>query len=228
MAEVTAGGDRGRMSPRKREILRAAARLFHEKGYTACSIQDVADEVGILKGSLYYYIDSKEDLLFDIVEDVHRESLANLERWQRIEGTALVKLRAFIEGHVQSNVNNLIGIGVFFQDFRSLSPERRAQIIEKRDVYDRFLRQLISQGQREGVIDEQVNVKLAAMALLGMMNWLYQWYRLDGQSDPAAVAREFADLALSGLAVREDQPRQAIGALPEGFERVVEDGPSSG
>ena len=73
--------------PRRRhlEVLEAAARVFHEKGYESTSIQDIADAVGILKGSLYYYITSKEDLLFEILQDVHEQGLRNLERI-RIEG----------------------------------------------------------------------------------------------------------------------------------------------
>jgi TetR/AcrR family transcriptional regulator, cholesterol catabolism regulator len=217
----------GQLSPRQREILDAAAQIFHEKGYEATSIQDVADAVGILKGSLYYYIDSKEDLLFGIIDEVHRTSLAHLERWQRIDGDALVKLRAFITGHVMGNVNNLVKMGVFFHDFRSLSPERRAVIVEERDVYDQFLRNLIVEGQKEGVIDEAVDPKLAAMAILGMMNWIYQWWRPDGPNTAEEVAEEFADLVLSGLVVRRGRARRKVGALPPGFQELVGMGPSA-
>lgn len=213
-------------SARLLEIYDAAAVIFHEKGYEAASIQDVADAVGILKGSLYYYIDSKEDLLFGVIDEVHRESLAHLERWQRIEGNALVKLRAFITGHVIANARNLVKMGVFFHDFRSLSQERREQIVAERDVYDRFLRELIQEGQREGVIDESVDPKLASMAILGMMNWIYQWWRPDGESTSDDVAHQFADLALSGLAAREGTDRRSLGALPPGFEETVEHEPA--
>src|SRR5947207_409360 len=61
---------------RQQEILEAAARVFHEKGYESTSIQDIADEVGILKGSLYYYIRSKEDLLYEIIRDIHDDAIA--------------------------------------------------------------------------------------------------------------------------------------------------------
>jgi TetR/AcrR family transcriptional regulator, cholesterol catabolism regulator len=220
-AASTEAEPEARGSSRLREIYDAAGRIFHEKGYEATSIQDVADAVGILKGSLYYYIDSKEDLLFGIIDEVHRDSLASLERWKRIDGDALVKLRAFITGHVIANARNLTKMGVFFHDFRSLSEERRARIVEERDVYDRFLRDLIREGQREGVIVAEADAKLSAMAILGMMNWIYQWWRPDGPSTAEQVAEEFSDLVLSGLCVRDGQPRSALGALPEGFEDTV-------
>jgi AcrR family transcriptional regulator len=219
MGEAATGD--GQLSPRQREIYDAAARIFSEKGYEGTSIQDVADAVGILKGSLYYYIDSKEDLLFGIIDEVHRESIRNLERWQQIDGNALVKLRAFITGHVIANARNLVKIGVFFHDFRSLSPERREMIVEERDLYDRFLRELIVEGQKEGVVDPSADPKLASMAILGMMNWIYQWWREDGAVTAEDVAAEFADLVLSGLTVRPDGSRDDIGRLPDGFEKTV-------
>ena len=75
-------------SARLREIYDAAARVFSEKGYDGASIQDVADAVGILKGSLYYYIDTKQDLLFGIIDEVHRDTLRSLEEWVAVDGDA--------------------------------------------------------------------------------------------------------------------------------------------
>ena len=82
-------GARRSRPPRRRrqEILEAAAGVFHEKGYKATSIQDIADAVGILKGSLYYYIRSKEDLLNEILQDVHQHAIANISRLDEVEGT---------------------------------------------------------------------------------------------------------------------------------------------
>src|SRR5215217_3230815 len=92
-------------APRRRqnEILEAAAQVFHEKGYESTSIQDIADAVGILKGSLYYYITSKEDLLYEILQDVHQAGIKNLELIDAVDGTALEKIRAFVVVHFAHN-----------------------------------------------------------------------------------------------------------------------------
>ncbi len=224
MTTTRAGTDDGTRSSapirnRQQEIFDAAARIFHERGYEATSIQDVAEAVGILKGSLYYYIDSKEDLLFGVIEDAHQGSLGNLKRWQEMEGDALTKLRAFISGHVLHNIENRIKIGVFFQDFRSLSPERREVIVRERDQYDHFLRELIVQGQEEGVVAPEVDPKLTAFAILGMMNWTHQWYQPGGPAQPMEIANAFADLVLGGIAAEGswNPDRSAIGTLPESF-----------
>src|SRR3954463_16258741 len=112
----TQDATQGRRSraPRRRqqEILEAAARVFHEKGYESTSIQDIADAVGILKGSLYYYITSKEDLLFEILQSVHEEALENLAQIDATPGDALQRLRAFVTMHFTFNAEHLVKVAV--------------------------------------------------------------------------------------------------------------------
>ena len=219
-------------APRRRqqEILEAAAQVFHEKGYESTSIQDIADSVGILKGSLYYYITSKEDLLFEIIQGVHEEALKNLDRTAAVEGDALQKIRAFVVIHVTHNALNLVKMAVFFQDFRSLNGERRQLIVEERDMYDAFLRDLIRRGQDEGVVCPDIEPKLAAITVLGMMNWMYHWYRPDGELSASQIADAYADFVVAGLAcdpkthVRGHRSRLA--PLPPGLEDFPANGAS--
>ncbi len=198
--------------PRRREeVIDAAARIFHAKGYAAASIQDVADELGMLKGSLYHYIDSKQDLLFAIIEDVHRRTMEELEQWLALEADTMMRLRTFLHGQVLTYCRNVQRVGVFLNDLRSLSEDQQARIHAERDRYDHVLRDLIRTGQEEGVIDRDVDPKLAAMAIFGMLNWISTWWRPDGPSTPEQVASEFTDLALSGLVAREGARRGEIG-----------------
>jgi AcrR family transcriptional regulator len=205
---------------RQQEILEAAAQVFHEKGYESTSIQDIADAVGILKGSLYYYIASKEDLLFEILQSVHEEALANLERTTATPGDALQRIRAFVTIHVTFNAEHLVKMAVFFQDFRSLSPERRALIVEERDVYDAFLRNLIREGQADGSICADIDPKVTAIAILGMMNWIYHWYRPGGGRSAANLADAYADFVVAGLACSPEthEPGHRAGVAPLGLE----------
>jgi AcrR family transcriptional regulator len=188
--------------PRRRhqEILEAAARVFHEKGYESTSIQDIADEVGILKGSLYYYIRSKEDLLYEIIRDIHDEAIANVSHIDSLDGTALERIRAFVLAHMTFTAENLGKISVFFHDFRSLNEERQRTIIASRDLYERRMRDLIKAGQRDGSIRRDVDPKLAALAAMGAMNWTYHWYKPGGRRSIREIAGGFADLIANGLA----------------------------
>lgn len=216
-----APGRRAR-APRRREqeILEAAAQVFHEKGYESTSIQDIADSVGILKGSLYYYISSKEDLLYEIIQSVHEEALQNLERTRAIEGNALQRLRGFAGIHFTFNAENRVKVAVFFQDFRSLGAERRQAIVEERDIYDNFVRDIIRQGQEEGLICPDIDAKLAAISILGMLNWIHHWYRPGGEQSTREIAESFADFVVAGLAcdpaTHVPGHRRRLASLPEG------------
>lgn len=197
-------------------MLDAATRVFHAKGYEAASIQDVADELGMLKGSLYYYIDSKEDLLFAIIDEVHRSTMERYERWLTLDDLpTLEQLRAFVTWQIVTYCRDVAKAGVFVNDFRSLSEEHQQQITAERDRYDRVLRDLIRTGQKEGTIDPGVDAKLTSMAVFGMTNWIATWWDPDGPNTPEEVAGQFVDLVLAGLLARPDgSPRSAIAPLP--------------
>ena len=192
-------GQRRDQAERKQEIIDAAAAIFHEKGFAATSIQDVAEAVDILKGSLYYYIKSKDDLLFSVIQEVHEGGLRNLERGKDEDGSALERIRGFVSRHAAYNAANLVKMTVFFHDFRALSDERRDEIVEERDLYDQHLRGLINDGKTEGSIRADVDPKIAAFWILGGMNWMYQWYRPEGPRPLDEIASEFADLAVASL-----------------------------
>jgi AcrR family transcriptional regulator len=208
----------GKSQRRRQELIDAAAKIFQDKGYEAASIQDVADALGILKGSVYYYIDSKEDLLFAAIQEVHESALANMEKIRTLDEDPLTLIRLFIESHVKHVSDNLVKATVFFHDFRSLDPERHKYIVAERDSYDAFLRELITRGQTTGQICKDVDPKLTTLAILGMMNWTYQWYRVGGGMDSAAIGRQFADFALAGLAcdpaTHKAKHRSQLGKIP--------------
>ena len=198
-------GGRGRDGvDRKKEVIDAAAAIFQEKGYGATSIQDVADAVDILKGSLYYYIDSKDDLLYEVIQEVHEGGLQNLEGGRDLGSDALERLHSFVTRHMAYNAANLTKMTVFFHDFRALSEERRVQIVEERDLYDQRLRGLIAEGQQEGTIRADIDPKIAAFWILGAVNWLYQWYRPDGSLSIDEIAEQFAQLTVSSLMARPE------------------------
>ncbi len=230
MAEAKTTRGRRAQAPRRRqqEILEAAARVFHEKGYESTSIQDIADAVGILKGSLYYYITSKEDLLFEIIQGVHEEGLKNLELVRELDGDALQKIRAFVEVHVTHNATNLVRMAVFFQDFRSLNGKRREIIVRERDLYDNCLRDLIRDGQKEGTVCPDIEPKLAAITVLGMMNWIYQWYRPGGGLSAVEIANAYGDFVVAGLACDPETHvpghRRAFAPLPASLASIEANG----
>ena len=106
-AQRRGGGERKPREERWSELIQVATEVFYAKGYDAASLQDIADRLGMLKGSLYYYIQSKEDLLFDVIKAVHEEGLANIESLAAGEGNPLERLRDVIIGHIEHECRNL-------------------------------------------------------------------------------------------------------------------------
>src|SRR5690606_14426317 len=137
---------------RRRSIVRSAGLLFAEKGYDGTSLQDIADAVGLLKGSLYYYIDNKEDLLFAVLQEAHEDLRQNMERVRKAEGGPLQKLRTLAYGHVLLVIRTYPSGEVFHRSFPSLSEPRKSEIAAERDNYDAYVRSLIVQGQKAGIM----------------------------------------------------------------------------
>ncbi len=185
---------------RRREIIDAAAHVFERKGYDATSTQDIAEAVGILKGSLYYYIESKEDLLFTVIKEAYDAALAAVEELELRDGDALGMIGALVRKHVEVFAATRVQTSVFFRDFRALSPERQKVIREAGEVYSGFLRSQIRRGQGEGVIRPDLNPRLCAIGIIGMLNAMSFWYRPDGAASPSEIGEEFSRLVIGGLA----------------------------
>jgi TetR/AcrR family transcriptional regulator, cholesterol catabolism regulator len=197
--ETRAHAARPRTVGRKTDILQAATKLFYERGYPATSMQDIADAVGILKGSMYYYVDSKENLLAAVVEDVHQRSLAVLWSAQRVDGDMEVRVRGLIEPLAVFNMENSHALTVFLHELRHLTPERRVRIISERDEFRSYLADLITDGIETGAIAPSVVPPLIADAILGMLDWTYHWYRAHGPDSPQRIAHQWSELILRGF-----------------------------
>ena len=163
-------------------------------------MHDIAEAVGILKGSLYYYIRSKEDLLFQVLSDVHDAFKGIVERTRAIDGPAVERLRYYVREHVIFNTQNVTKMAVFYHDYRALSEEPLAEIVERRRFYEDYLRDLIREAQEEGSVNRDLDPKLAAFTLFGMMNWVYHWYSPAGVWTPGQIGEQVASMAIDGLA----------------------------
>lgn len=176
--------------------------MFHSKGYEASSIQDIADSVGILKGSLYHYIDTKEDLLFGVLQGVLDDLLPQFDRWRALDGSYLTRIGTFVREYVIHVIRNRVKVGVFIADFEALSPPRRSVIDRSKDRYDEFLRDMIVGGQRDGSVSPDIDAKLASLAIFGMANSTHQWYRPRGGRTPEQIADAMSTLVTRALSSR--------------------------
>jgi AcrR family transcriptional regulator len=189
--------------PRKRrdqEVIDAAAKVFYERGYADASVQDVADELGILKGSLYHYIETKEDLLFRLLEELHDEVQMILEEVAAVEKlTPLERLELYVRKQVLFNLENLPRVAVYYNDYERLSGERRARIIVRRKLHERYVTELIEQAQRDGEANPDLDARLLSNFIHGAFIWTYRWFRPGGKASRFKVADTCAEFVLRGV-----------------------------
>lgn len=190
-----AGGRR-----REREIYRAAVEIFHRKGFSDASVEDIADAVGILKGSLYHYINSKEDLLFGILREVHTEvdELLRAAR-ERTELSPLSRLLDYVHRQVSYNAENVEKIAVYYHDLNQLSRDRLDEITELRHAHERYVRELIAEAQEQGEIEAVLDQRLVAAQVFASMGWLYTWYRRGGSLSAQSIADFTVEFLRRGL-----------------------------
>lgn len=179
------------------EILASAVRAFRQRGYHGTSMDSIADELLMTKGSLYYYFKDKEDILFAIHDRALDHTLAELERVRGIDTCACQRLEALVAAHIQIMVEGFYGTGLALE-FGALSPARLKKVIDKRDRYELGLRDLVAEGIRSGCLRE-VDPKLAGFAVFGAINWIARWYQPGGTLQPRDLAASFLDLFMSGL-----------------------------
>lgn len=183
-----------------REICRIAARVFYEKGYDGASMQDIAQAVGLTKAGLYHHVGSKDRLLFEIMNygmDILDETV--LARVKDIADPQ-EKLRQTIIGHIDLIVRARdLEITVILHENRSLKGALRKKINARKRKYIDYLEGLIGQVQEHAGTRPLISRRLAAFALLGMINWLYQWFRPEGPTHQNELAEAYVDFFFRGL-----------------------------
>ena len=184
--------------PREAALHEAATRLFRQRGFHATSMQDLAEDLGMNLGSLYHYIEAKDDLLWAIVNGA-MERLDGAVR-PILEGPDPIpeRLERAIAAHLAFAAGRGDELALVQIELRALTRDRRAMLVGQRDAYEAAWREAIRQGVADGSI-RPVDVPLATIAILSVGNWFTQWYRPDGPLDVPAIGREFASLFLDGL-----------------------------
>jgi TetR/AcrR family transcriptional regulator, cholesterol catabolism regulator len=196
-APTRTAGPRPRAS--RADVVRAAATLFSRRGYHGTSMQHLGEAIGLLRGSLYAHIGSKEELLFEVVD---RGAEAFLERGRTaaaLDADAAARLEALLVGHVETASEHLDSATVFLNEWRYLGDERRAEVKRKRDAYEQLVRDIISEGKKAGDFRPDLDVPLAARLVLSAANWTYSWYRPGGELSPTEIGKTFARMLVDGF-----------------------------
>jgi len=191
-------GSQSKPTTRLEEVLQSAANIFFAKGFHATSIEDVARDVGMLKGSLYYYIKSKDDLLFQLLLAGIEDGDAFIARQIDASGDPVEQLERAIRAQIDYIIQNKVPFGLFLHEFDSLSGKRQHKLISVMSRYNSRFVELVRRGQQQGkLIDGEP--WLIVNGILGMCNWLYRWYDIDQISGPDRIKQVFLRMILNGI-----------------------------
>jgi AcrR family transcriptional regulator len=186
--------------PRDAEVLQSAAQIFARRGYAAATVQDVADDLGILKGSIYYYIKTKEDLLFRLLDAVHDDVDALLEHVRQADDLdPLERLCAYVRTQTDYNLRNLVRISVYYNDVDQLSDERRKHILRRRKTHEDFVTALVLDAQRQRLIDPTRDARLLTYSVFATIIWPYRWFKPRGRMKIEDVVDSCVAFAKGGL-----------------------------
>ncbi|MCU1296927.1 MAG: TetR family transcriptional regulator [Acidobacteriaceae bacterium] len=183
----------------RQEILRAAARLFQQQGYDGTSMNDVAAALKLSKGGLYHHFQSKDEILFDLMN--HAMDITQQRVINPVRGIAdpEERLRTLIRLHigVVLSVRDR-EITVMLHENHPLPPPLRKRINARKKDYVHFLETLIAEAQTARASKRVVDPRAAAFALLGMINWIYQWYRPEGALNEESLIRQYTEIFFAG------------------------------
>lgn len=182
------------------EIVLAAADVFYAKGYEGASLQDIASAVGLLKGSIYYYIETKEDLLFELVMRAQKVWKATLAEDEVTAGeSAPTRLREFIVRWTQLKQQQREWGVVAEREFKRLSPAYLATVIAGRKEFEAFVHGIIEQGMNDGVFDRRISLPLATNMVFELMKSSHQQRQPGSRHGVVELADAYSLLVIRGL-----------------------------
>lgn len=187
------------------KVYAIAAEVFHRKGYDNTSMNDIAEAVGLTKAGLYHHVTSKESLLSTILEKGMDMTEARVIAPLRGIQDPLVRLRRLIELHLKLLLEGRqLAVTGLLHECQSLGEADRRRINRRKKEYVRAVTDIVrevldSRGMRDSGGMRALDPKVAALALLGMLNWTYQWYKPSGPVKPGQVVEQFQNLFMDGL-----------------------------
>ena len=188
--------------PVKERLLRVATRLFARHGFEGTSVQDIVDAAGVTKGAMYHYYGSKDDLLFEVYHQVLSMQTSHLDEIAVGPGTAEERLRAAAGDVVQTSLDNLDDMIVFFRSLHMLPEDKQTQVRAERRAYQEKFRALVDEGVAAGTFRSDISSDVVVHYFLSVVNQLGSWYKPDGSLSPGQVGNLFTELLIGGLATR--------------------------
>jgi AcrR family transcriptional regulator len=183
----------------KERILAQASRLFHEKGYAATSMREIAQAVGMEAASLYNHIKGKEDLLAEICTTVSQKYQENVLKVESSGQKAYDKLLALLEAHLGLAFSDPMSVTAFNDEWKHLPSEAKALFTEERRAYENYLQQLLRQAQADQRIIGSLDPSFTVKTMLSSMHWMYFANLPDGSKNRKMIIEQWRQLFMNGI-----------------------------
>jgi AcrR family transcriptional regulator len=194
-------GSRARSDDRYSRIREVAAQMFHERGYAATSLEDIAKAVGMNRATLYYYIGDKAELLIDILGNPLMEMTQQLVVICELDLPASERLGLAIRKHMTTLTDQYPGLFIFFsENLHVLTIGSERDIVQNSRRYADVLTQLIKDGQDSGEFAPDVDARISMLGIIGMCNWTHRWFQKDGVLTLPQIGEQFSRMAVDALA----------------------------
>lgn len=181
------------------DVVAAAGRLFAQRGYHGTSMRDLGKELGLLGSSLYSHVESKQDLLVEVVEEGAALFEASANRASANGGSPADRMRTLISGHVDVVLDNLDIARTFLNEARMLDTVQRRRVLSARDHYEEAFRSAIRDGIADGSFRSDLDAKTSSIFILSILNAIERWYRPHGELDRQALVAQLDDFVGSAL-----------------------------
>ncbi|WP_226580846.1 TetR/AcrR family transcriptional regulator [Halobacillus litoralis] len=188
----------------KEKIINTSIHLFDKKGFTETSLQEIVEELGVTKGTFYYYFKNKQELLTDI----HLEFIEFLLRNQNAilsddTKDSEEKLRSMIYMVIHSIKDRKKSARIFFREMRNIGSDYMEQIVQKRDQFRVNLQTLVEDGVEKGEFEMDLDADMVTRGILGMTNWSYYWFDPDGDVSAEKLTSIYLKIILNGIRKQE-------------------------
>lgn len=197
-------------SPRRREILTAAARAFRQKGFHGATMDDIGRDVGMNKATLYYWVSSKEAILYELLVNALDDLLADARKIHQADLPAPAKVRELVRLHVRRATEIPDVMHLVLREFHLLPPAEKAEYMKRRREYERIWRDALEHG-RLGNVFQPKPYNMSIFFILGALNLVPVWYRPDGALTPEQIGDIFADMVLAALGATPNEPSHQRG-----------------
>jgi len=186
---------------RKEEIVQVSSKLFKEKGFSAVSMRDIAQELGIKAASLYNHITSKQEILSIVIIEVAEEYTTGMNTIVNSEDDTINKLERIIELHVNVTVNNADALGSLNNDWMHLLEPELSYFIKLRNQYEESFRQIIKLGVKQKEL-EPLNVEVIVFSVLSTLRTLYLWYAKKEGVETEELIKQMKKVLLRGIVLK--------------------------